>query len=155
MKPIKDYEDLYAITSCGKVWSYRRQKFLSLGKDKDGYLLVGLHKDGVRKTFRVHRLVAEAYIPNPEGKSDVNHLDEDKTHNYVNNLCWMTSTENNNYGTRNVRAGKAVICEELNRVFDTQSQAAKELGLSVNAINKCVRGKTKTCGGYHWRYVNE
>lgn len=153
MKDIKNYEGLYGITSCGKVWSYKRQKFLQGCPDKDGYLLVGLYKDGIRKTFKIHRLVAEAYIPNPEGKLTVNHKDEIKTHNYINNLEWATSAENNNYGTRTKRASKAVYCIELDRVFESQSQAARELGLSVNALNKCVKGKSKTSGGFHWRYV--
>ena len=69
MKDIKGYEGLYAITSCGKVWSYRRKKFLKLRADQDGYLLVNLYNKGKPKGCLVHRLVAEAYIPNPEGKS--------------------------------------------------------------------------------------
>lgn len=159
MRDIKGYEGLYAVTSCGKVWSYRRQKFISPDKDKKGYLHVSLCKDGKRKRHTVHRLVAEAYIPNPEGKAQVNHLNEIKTANYINNLSWATSKENNNYGTRNIRIGKSgekpVYCVELDKVFSSATSAARELGLAANAICGCCKGRYgyKTHGGYHWKYA--
>lgn len=103
MKDIQGYEGLYAITSCGKVWSHRRKMFLKPQPDKDGYLCVYLSNHCEKKCFKIHRLVAEAYIPNPENKRCVNHKDEDKSHNYLNNLEWMTDYENCNYGTRNKR----------------------------------------------------
>ena len=103
MRDIVGFEGLYAVTSCGKVWSYRSKKFLQPYM-VNGYLKVDLCYNGQKKKCRVHRLVAEAYIPNPEGKSDVNHIDEfDKTNNCVNNLEWMTRKENINYGTRTER----------------------------------------------------
>lgn len=86
MKDIKNYEGLYAITSCGRVWSYRNQMFLKPANAGKGYLKVGLSKNGFLEQCYVHRLVAEAYIPNPLGLPEVNHLDEIKSHNYVNNL---------------------------------------------------------------------
>ena len=64
MKDIKGYEGLYAATSCGKIWSYRRHKFLKPRKQRDGYLLVNLYRDGVQKTYQLHRLIAEAYLEN-------------------------------------------------------------------------------------------
>ena len=109
MKDIKGYEGLYGITSCGKVWSYRRNRFMKLSSDKNGYLVVNLSRDGGFKQFKVHRLVADAYINNPENKLEVNHLDEDKQNNSVNNLAWATRYENINYGTRNERARETII----------------------------------------------
>jgi len=85
MKDIIGYEKLYAITSCGRVWSYKRNKFLSSEK-VNGYERVTLCKDGKRKHFLIHRLVAEAYIPNPNSYDTVDHINNDKTKNYVNNL---------------------------------------------------------------------
>lgn len=170
MKDIEGYEGLYAITVDGQVWSYKSNRFLSLIDAKDGYLKVGLYKDGKQRTFQVHRLVGEAYIPNPENKPQINHLDENKRNNHVSNLAWATAKENSNYGTRNARCmesrkktcsrsgyvspiKKSVYCVELDQVFDSINKAAKELGLDDSHIVKCCKGKQKTHGGYHWQYV--
>ena len=157
MRDIKGYEGIYAITSCGKVWSYRRQKFLKDRADKDGYRRVNLSAFGTTKTFFVHRLVAEAYIPNPENKTQVNHIDEVKSHNYIGNLEWVSRIENMNHGTQKARAaisrGKPVYCVELDRTFDGAKWAAQEIGISANSITQCCRGNYKTAKGYHWRYV--
>lgn len=106
MADIQGYEGLYAITSCGKVWSHRRQKFLKPRIDKDGYHRIALRKDGGYKYFMIHRLVASAYIPNPLGLAEVNHKDEIKHHNWINNLEWLSHKDNCNYGTRNERTWK-------------------------------------------------
>ena len=159
MKDIKGYEGLYAITSCGKVWSYRSKKFLKPWKQKKGYLEVSLYKDGTQKNYNIHRLVAEAYLPNPNNLPQVNHKDENKTHNYINNLEWYDSTYNNNYGTRNERAGRArgktVICVETNIVYYSSAEVEQTLGIDASSIHKCCKGKRHTAGGYHWRYDNE
>lgn len=97
MKDIQGYEGLYAITSCGRVWSYKYKRFLIPYKNNKGYLLVKLTKDG----YSIHRLVALNYIPNPENKEQVNHKDE-------NNLEWMTNYENCHYGTKNLRISIAL-----------------------------------------------
>ena len=94
MKDVKNYEGLYAVTSCGRVWSYRRQKFLKPMTRGKGYLYVDLFKDGVHKQYYIHRLVAEAYIPNIENLPEVDHIDNNKSHNYLNNLQWITHKDN-------------------------------------------------------------
>lgn len=162
MRDIKGFEGLYAITSCGKVWSYRRKKFLSQTKSKDGYFRVGLHKDGKLKTIEVHRLVAEAYIDNPSGLPQVNHKDENKEYNCIKNLEWVSIKGNANYGNRNKLIGNAskgrskkalpIYCIELDRVFNSQQQAIKELGVCQSSLSWALCGKRKTAGGYHWRY---
>lgn len=153
MRDIKGYEGLYAVTSCGKVWSYRRQKFISPTKTKQGYLQVKLYNNGKYEYYYIHRLVAEAYIPNPENKPQVNHVDEIKEHNYINNLCWMTEKENSNYGTRSQRIAKAVYCIELDREFESITAAGKELGIDLGGISRACSGKRKAAGGYHWKYI--
>lgn len=101
MKDIPGYEGLYGITSCGRVWSYRRKKFLKQREDRYGYLRVSLSKNGEAKTLRVHRLVAITYIPNPENLETVDHIDNCKTHNWLSNLHWMSNSGNIAKGNRN------------------------------------------------------
>ena len=156
MKDVQNYEGLYAITSCGKVYSYRSKKFLKPRKNKSGYLQVCLCKDNEQKNCLVHRLVAEAYLPNPNNLPCVNHKDENKENNALPNLEWCDIAYNSNYGSRNQKIAKSrskpVYCEELNRTFDSTRAAARELGLSYGNISSCCNGKLKTTGGYHWRY---
>ena len=161
MKDIKGYEGLYAITSCGKVWSYRRKKFLKPGMDSNGYLQVILYKDGEAKHQSVSRLVAKAYIenPKPEEYDQVGHRDETPLHNWVGNLYWTNAKENCNYGHRNERVSKALIkpiyCVELDRVFESASVAAEELNLCASGITHCCNGRIKSYLGKHWKYIEK
>lgn len=148
MKDIKNYEGLYAITSCGKVWSYISKKFLKTVKMKNGYSTVMLYKNKVGKRFLVHRLVAEAYVENPQNLKSVDHINGNKDHNYVKNLQWMTLEDN----TRKEHNTK-VRCVETGEVFDSYKIAAKAINRHPSAISACLRGKQKTAGGYHWEVV--
>jgi hypothetical protein len=99
-RDIKGYEGLYGITSCGRVWSYRRQDWMVGNYSKEGYHRVILTKNGKKRNIEVHRLVAEAYIPNPENKPTVNHKDEfEKAKNCISNLEWATYKEQQHHGT--------------------------------------------------------
>lgn len=102
MKDIPGYEGRYAITSCGKIWSYSHGKFMKTRIDKDGYELITLW-NGQKNNHIVHRLLAQTYIPNPNDYPEINHKDEIKNHNWINNLEWCTTVYNINYGTRNSR----------------------------------------------------
>lgn len=158
MIDIKDYEGLYAVTRDGNVWSYKSKKFLKPDNNgSGGYYYVNLYKDGKGKNFRIHRLVAKAFIPNYDNLPEVNHKDEDKSNNCVENLEWISRIDNINYGTRTVRSAKnrskSVYCEELDKIFDGAAQAARELGISQGNITNCCKGKYKTSGGYHWKYA--
>ena len=155
MKDIKGYEGLYAITSCGKVWSYKSKRFLTPRINDKGYLRVALSKEGQAKDFYIHRLVAMAYIPNPENKPVVNHLDENPLHNYLNNLEWATQKENLNYGTCQQRKSKRVCCVETNEIYDSVKAGALSLNLTSAALVRCLRNEKYTCGGYHWKYYDE
>ena len=150
MKDIKGYEGLYGITSCGKVWSYRNECFLKPVVNQKGYLIVCLYKDGQSKMYRVHRLVAEAYLPNPENLPQVDHIDNDKTHNYVNNLQWITNRDN-------VRKGrnKPILQYDLDGNFIREWECAYDVGREVQPnICACANCKLSTAYGYIWKYRN-
>lgn len=164
MVDIKDWEGLYAVTSCGKVWSYRSKQWLNPYDTGRGYVKVDLRDGERRKQVYVHRLVAEAYIPNPLGLDTVNHKDEIKTHNYVGNLEWMSQADNVKYGTGSQRSAKKrskpVYCIELDRVFESGAAAARELGMSNGNLSYHLSGHKKSCGTHpetkqplHWRFV--
>lgn len=148
MNDIKGYEREYGITSCGRVWSYKSNKFLKSTIDGSGYEQIMLCKNGKVKQFKVHRLVAEAYIPNPNNFSQVNHKDENKNHNWINNLEWCDAKYNVSYSL-----GLKIKCVETNKIYESIRAAAKEMNLDNSSIAKACKGKLKTCGGYHWRYI--
>lgn len=160
MRDVVGFEGLYAVTSCGKVWSYKSNKFMAQRYDDDGYLRVNLRKDGKAYTKHIHRLVAEAYIPNPEGKPQVDHIDEVKTHNWLKNLRWATPGENTRHsvlGRKRTWSNKRrpIYCVELDQVFPTQAEASRKLNINLSALNRVLRGKRETCGNYHWKYYEE
>ena len=157
MKDVVGYEGLYAVTSCGKVWSYKRKKFLEPKDNGKGYLYVTLCKDGQKKMYRVHRLVAEAYIPNPENLPQINHKDENKTNNCLQNLEWCDSKYNNNYGTRNEKVSNShkipIIQYSLDGEFIREWQSATDVGIEVQShICDCAKGRKKSAYGYLWKY---
>ena len=92
-KDIEGYPN-YMVSNYGRVKNCMRNKILRPGLGGNGYLTVCLYKNGEGKSYRVNRLVALAFVPNPEGKEDVNHIDEDKLNNCASNLNWMTRSEN-------------------------------------------------------------
>ena len=148
MKDVVGYESLYAVTSCGRVWSYRRQKFLTPSTNEKGYLKVGLWKNGKVKNFYVHRLVAEAYIPNTDNLPQVDHIDNDKIHNYINNLQWITNRDNNRKSKN-----KPILQFDLNGNFVKEWECAADVGREVQTnICKCLKGKYKQAYGYIWKY---
>lgn len=159
MRDVVGFEGLYGVTSCGKVYSYRRKIFIAQRFDKHGYKRVTLSKDGKLYTKFVHQLVALAYLPNPENKPTVNHKNEVKTDNYLQNLEWMTYQENLEYGTRAERSGvgikKPVRCVETGEIYESIKAAAAAIDRVADGISKVLAGKHKTCGGYHWEYVKE
>lgn len=157
MKDIKDYEGLYAVTEDGKIYSYKRQTFLKPSISSNGYYGVTLSKDSNIKRFLVHRLVATAYLDNPNNLPLVNHKDENKLNNEVSNLEWCTVAYNNTYGScrqRVIESGKKVYCVELNKTFNSAMEASRELGIANTSIRRCCKGDLGTAGGYRWAYAN-
>ena len=160
MKDIKGYEGIYGITSCGKVWSYKSKKFLKPYTDNAGYLYVNLYKDGKVKKYKVHRLVTEAYIPNPENLPQVNHKDENKANNCLQNLEWCDAKYNNNYGTHYEKVSNSlkipILQYDLDGNFIREWSSAADVGREVRPnICKCLKGKQKSAYGYIWKYKED
>lgn len=170
-KPIADYEGLYEISSLGNVRSLDRVMYnkrwnkdqLIKGKDlkpslyKNGYLRIELtDMDGNRKKHPVHKLVALAFIPNPNNYPQVNHKDEDKTNNSVSNLEWCTAKYNINYGTWKDRHQKQIAQYNVNgtlvATYKSLTDAAKE-GFTISQISKCCNGKLNTHKGFRWTFI--
>lgn len=147
MRDIKGYEGLYGITSCGKVWSYRSKKFLAPGKRRGGYLAVVLCKNGETKNFLIHRLVAEAYIPNPYNLPQINHIDKTTNHNWVSNLEWCDNQYNADYSKN-----KRCRCVETGEEWDAVKYVEKS-GYKKESVARCCRGERETYRGLHWEYI--
>lgn len=103
-KEIPGYEGLYEVSNKGNVRNVRRNKLLRLSKTNYGYIRVVLSKNRIKTLLSVHRLVAQAFLPNPDNLPMINHKDEDKTNNNVTNLEWCDAKYNNNYGTARIRS---------------------------------------------------
>lgn len=162
MKDIKGYEGLYAVTSCGKVWSYRSKIFLKPKVRKDGYLEVSLSKKNERKSKSVHRLVAEAYIPNPDNLPQISHVDETRANNAVTNLKWCDAKENCNMpqhiqkkkANLNNATSKQVVCKETGEIYPSLSEVGRRFGCTPQNIRSAIIRNGLACG-YHWRYADD
>lgn len=158
-KNIKGYEGLYQISNLGRVKSLKlkstnRDLIMSLGNSTNGYLQIILCKDNKHKAYRIHRLVAQAFIPNPNNFPCVNHIDEDKTNNNVNNLEWCTISYNNTYGTKLDKKRKKVLCITTGEIFNSIKECAEKIGVCPSMIVKCCKGKRKTAKSLSFKYID-
>lgn len=190
-KSIAGYEGLYDVSNMGRIRSVDRvRRSASDGSElghlkgkvmkpfysNKGYLLIELFKDGIGKTFSVHRLVALAFVPNPDGKPCVNHLDETHDNNCADNLEWCTQKENMNYGTAPQRISKKMkerwergemkkrpkrqvakysLDGKLLEVYPSYLEATRACGSTSDGttIINCIRGRNNTAYGYKWGYI--
>ena len=183
-RPIKNYEGLYEVSNLGRIKSLNKiiidskgrehkfkEKIMNLQYDRYGYLYVSLNKSG-KKKFKVHRLVAEAFIPNPDNKGYVDHINTVKDDNRVENLRWVTSKENMNneltkdkfkgvnnhmYGKKSLYS-KKIIQLTLNGDFIKEWNSIKETkkyGYIPNNISDCCNKKRKTHKGYIWMFYED
>ena len=163
-KDKKDYEGHYQVSNCGRVKSIKfgKEKILKLIKDKDGYLQVTLCKNNIKKVYKVHRLVAEAFLDNPNNLPCINHKDENKLNNIVTNLEYCTYSYNSNYGTaierRSKKRSKPVLQYDLEGNFIKEWKSVAECGrngYNYGNVSECCRGKRKYHKDCIWRYKNE
>ena len=157
------YED-FEVSNLGRIKSlnYRRTgkaELMTPSENTDGYFKVNLRKNGENKTCYVHRLIAQTFIPNPENKPEINHIDEDKTNNRVDNLEWKWHKDNINHGTHNERSAKArskpVLQFSLTGDFIREWSSTMECGrngFNQGAVAACCRGKLLQYKGFLWMY---
>lgn len=155
MRDIPGFEGRYAVTSCGKVYSYRQKKFMKQCGEENNYQIVTLcDGKGNNKSYYVHRLVALAYLPNPNNYPEVNHKNEKKDKNNVQNLEWCTKEYNLMYGTRCMRICKPVYCIELDKTYPSIFKACRALNIGqANLSTHLSKNIPKSVGGYHFRYA--
>ena len=175
-KDKKDYEGHYQVSNFGRVKSIKfgKERIMNLVTDKYGYLYVNLYKNNIKKAYFVHRLVAEAFLPNPNNLPCVNHKDEDKSNNIVSNIEWCDVKYNTNYGAslekrafnsrRNKRIGKSntngkrskpVLQYTLDGQFVKEWSSTMECdrnGYRQGNVAACCRGKLKKYKNFIWRY---
>lgn len=186
-KDVKDYEGLYQVSNFGRVKSLYREfwsgkdhrilkkypeTLLKIWLDNGGYEYVTLCKEAKCRKYKVHRLVGEAFIPNPENKPQIDHIDTVRTNNRVENLRWATRRENNlnpitmkrysdtKMGDKNPikKIKKKVLQIDVNtneiiKTWDSAVDAAKAIGVDHSNIYRAIYGQLSTCRGYKWKYV--
>ena len=168
-KPVKSFEGLYEVNEQAVIRSIERNgtkkggRVLKHSTDSDGYKLVKMRNKKIIKTMKVHRVVAEAFIPNPLNKPQVNHKDHDKSNNHVDNLEWNTRTENIRHmfksGLYKGNFGRVKVLQidpltnEVIKEYDSLKQAGKELNIDWQNISQVIRNYKgrKLAGGYHWK----
>ena len=165
-KDIPGYEGLYQVSNIGRLRSmnYKKTgviKLLKMHADNDGYIHIKLNKNGKRQSYLVSRIVYEAFKgPIPDGM-EVNHIDENKTNNTLENLNLLTHRDNVNWGTHNERMGKTLskwvvkltTNDEILHFYQSTVEAGKVTGVKSSNISNCCNGKKKTAGGFKWKYA--
>ena len=165
-RDIQGYEGKYMVSNYGRVKSLGRtvrcargyrivaERILKGSDDGYGYLQVNLCKDGKGKWYLVHRLVAETFISNPQNLPEVNHKDEVRTNNCVQNLEWCSSQYNVEYSQAKVIIGINKI-SGLIVEFPSTREASRQLGIPNSNICACLKGRQKSAGGYVWYYAEQ
>ena len=164
-KDIKGYEGIYQVSDRGRIKNVRTGRILK-PMLAGAYLYVGFWRNNHKKCYKIHRLVAEAFIPNPDNLPQVNHKDENKLNNNLDNLEWCTAKYNSNYGTRSKRSNEKrknnksqskPVCQysldgELIKVWPSAMEITRQLGYCVSHISECCNGTLKRYKKFIWKY---
>lgn len=157
-KTIKDYPN-YEVSSGGRVRNTKTGRVLRPSLNTGGYQHVGLPTNGKPKSHYIHRLVASAFIPNPENKRTVNHIDGDKTNNRVDNLEWCDDGENQKHayrtGLKHPSGGspkQKVRCVETNQIFESLRQTSEYFDCGVANVHCSIHSGCR-CKGYHFKII--
>lgn len=158
-KPIPGFEGLYIVSDFGQVRGLKRGHCLRPNRKRTGYLQVTLSRGGVNHYRDVHRLVAQAFLPNPEGKPQVNHKNGQKSDNRACNLEWVTESENQRHrfevlGHRGHTA-RPVVCLETGSVYPSAKAAAEDIGCNRSSVSQCCLGTRKSCKNLHFKFKEE
>lgn len=157
-KDVKGYEGLYQVSNLGRIWSVRLQRNLK-PYQANGYWKIDLTaKNGKRKKEYVHRIVALTFLQKPEDCNVVNHIDGNRQNNNIENLEWCSQEYNMRHSyytlgnTKGCYSVRKCQCLETGIIYESISKAMRDTGASK--VSECCKGKIKTSGGYHWRYVD-
>ena len=145
----------YSVSTMGRTRRDIDGKIKKHTLDTKGYAMTGINLGNGEKLVLVHRLVAKSFIPNPDGKPFVNHINGVKDDNRVENLEWCTARENSLHASRSIKVlpHKSVRCVETGVVYNSMTEAAEAFGRSKDCVSRCLRGLCKTSCGYHWEYA--
>lgn len=156
-KDIPDYEGIYQANQFGEIRSLPKpmpnggytpiKKMNPHGTDKDGYLVVGLTKDGKQQRKRWHRIIAETFLPNPDDLAVVDHINRCITDNRVSNLQWISAKQNTVKD-----CGRHPKCVETGIFYESLSEAQRQTGVDRRSISRCCEGQQKTAGKLHWEW---
>lgn len=154
-RPIAGFPN-YQVSNRGRVMNLMRGKVLKNRINGHGYEHVALCKNGKQKNYTVHRLVAQAFIPNTDNLPQINHIDECKTNNDVSNLEWCTPSQNQRYSAhhRSCKINQLTLDGELVKTWESSHQSERELGYKCTYIIAVCKGKRKQAYGYKWEYAD-
>lgn len=154
---IPDYEGKYQVSNLGRIRNIQRNNhILKLSDDGKGYKKVKLCKNKKSKLFRVHRLVAQVFIPNPNNLPEVNHIDFNRLNNKYDNLEWCDRQHNMNHSVKGNRFhNKPILCinNDTKIYYNSIEEASEKTGIHRSNIGRCCNKKRKTAGGLKWMFV--
>ena len=165
-KPTFIYSDSYYVSDRGQVYSVRKKKLMSKDRDRYGYHYCVLYQDGKRITVKIHKLVAMAFIPNPENKPTIDHINGDKTDNRVSNLRWASHSENK-HNPNTFDKALRTIARKLSKpvavyrhgrligVFESQAVAADFTNTSQGDLSECLSGRLTAAKGYTFKRIED